>query len=261
MHRGALLTIGRDDHEFFRSVFLFMPLRQPIGFLAIFRKAQLTLEEEINFARILQLYNNFIDFLDYGDYDELTGLLNRKTFDSYFRNVIENLSQRPVSSRYIRGSRFGPSDNEHVWLAVADIDFFKKINDKFGHLYGDEVLVLLSQIMRKSFRESDSLFRCGGEEFVIVLRCLKPEHASVALERFRCAVEDFGFPQVGKVTVSIGYTAVRREDSGSAAFGRADEALYLAKHSGRNQVQFYENLVEGNLLNRTEPTLNDVELF
>jgi len=121
LHRRALLTIGSDDHGVFRSVFLFMPHQQPVGFLAAFHKAKLTLEEEAEFAQILQHYYNFLDFLDYGDFDELTGLLNRKTFNSYFRNVIENISQKPSNSRFARASITKSTNrNENAWLAVAD---------------------------------------------------------------------------------------------------------------------------------------------
>ena len=105
----------------------------------------------------------------------------------------------------------GPSDKRNVqdnsthWLAVSDIDFFKRVNDDFGHLYGDEVLLLMANIMRETFRGTDILFRFGGEEFVIVLRSTNQQGAHQALERFRITVEEYDFPQVGNVTISIGY--------------------------------------------------------
>src|SRR3546814_19890916 len=85
---------------------------------------------------------------------------------------------------------------ERYWLAVADIDHFKRINDTLGHLYGDEVLLLLAQVMKRSFRHDDLLFRFGGEEFVIVISAPDRGSANIAFDKFRRNVETFTFPQV-----------------------------------------------------------------
>jgi len=139
------------------------------------------------------------------------------------------------------------SPDQPRWLAVLDVDFFKRVNDRFGHPCGDEVLVLLARLMRASFRESDRLFRCGGEEFVAILEPTEAQYVGGILERFRAAVEAYAFPLVGRVTVSIGYTRVAPRDNGLTAFGRADEALYAAKRQGRNQVVCYEDLASAAL--------------
>ena len=123
-----------------------------------------------------------------------------------------------------------------------DIDFFKRINDRFGHAGGDEVLVAMAQLMRGSFRQADRLFRCGGEEFVIILEPTQMQYVGGVLERFRAIVENHAFPHIGAVTVSVGYTCVGPGDTGAAAFRRADEALYAAKRQGRNKVICYEEL-------------------
>ena len=137
-----------------------------------------------------------------------------------------------------------PIRRSGFWLAVMDIDFFKRVNDNFGHLIGDEVLLLMARLMRTNFRFHDQLYRFGGEEFVILMRCASPEASGKVLERFRRMVEEHVFPQVGYITVSVGYTMLRNDDTPGAAFDRADKAVYYAKAHGRNQVVSYQELVE-----------------
>jgi diguanylate cyclase (GGDEF)-like protein len=141
-----------------------------------------------------------------------------------------------------------------------DIDHFKRINDEFGHLYGDEVLLLLSRCMQRNFRQTDKLFRFGGEEFVVVLDRTSQPNSLKVLERFRNAIENYNFPQVGRVTISIGYVCLNGIDDPSTLVGRADQALYYAKEHGRNQVCFYEGLLaEGKLV--AEHFTDDIQLF
>ena len=134
---------------------------------------------------------------------------------------------------------------------MTDIDFFKRINDRCGHPCGDAVLVQLARRMVASFRESDRLFRSGGEEFVVILDPTEAQYVGAVLERFRAVVEAFDFPQVGPVTISVGFTCVIAGDTALTAFGRADEALYAAKRQGRNQVICYEELTTGEILPST----------
>lgn len=190
---------------------------------------------------LLRLYCNHMTLLDYSEHDTLTGLANRRTFDADFHKIL--LEQRRPHSV---GNRQGRRENEARghWLAVVDIDWFKRINDRFGHLYGDEVLVLLAQLMRRAFRNQDKLYRFGGEEFVILLAAGCAEQAAIALERFRRNVAEFAFQQVGQVTVSIGCTRIASLDIGSEVLGRADQALYYAKQNGRNQLAHHETLAK-----------------
>ena len=142
-----------------------------------------------------------------------------------------------------------------------DIDKFKTINDRFGHLIGDEVLILMANLMRESFRVQDKLFRFGGEEFVALIRPAEFSHATRTFERFRTHVEAFNFPQVGRVTISIGFTRIKLGDTASKILDSADEALYWAKEHGRNQSHAYETLIaEGKLQQPAAPD-SDVELF
>lgn len=117
------------------------------------------------------------------------------------------------------------------------------MNDRFGHLFGDEVLLLVARIMRSVFRPHDVLFRFGGEEFVVLLAATNATVAQVAVERLRATVEAYAFPQVGQVTISAGFTCVSPDDSPIGAFERGDEALYLAKQQGRNRALCWEELV------------------
>ena len=145
------------------------------------------------------------------------------------------------------------------WLAVVDIDHFKQVNDRFGHLYGDEVLILVANILRSSFRSHDRIFRFGGEEFVVLLRNTTLSKAHKVFNRFREAVQEYHFPQVGNVTVSLGFVGTSR-GSPVEILGQADQALYYAKEHGRNQVCFYEDLVATGAL-ATKVANDDVELF
>jgi len=145
------------------------------------------------------------------------------------------------------------------WLAAIDIDHFKRINDRFGHLYGDEVLILVANILRSCFDAKDRVFRFGGEEFVVLLRSVSLVNARKALERLRHDVESYEFPQVGRITVSTGFAAM-----GTGApvevLGHADQALYHAKEHGRNQTWYYGDLITQGLL-APQVNSNDIELF
>jgi len=209
---------------------------------------------------VLSIFRNYFALLEENQKDKLTGLLNRKTFDERIGNLLQIVAE---------ANRLHPSDErrrvaspgaERFWLAVADIDHFKRINDNFGHLYGDEVLLLMAQLMRRTFRHNDLLFRFGGEEFVIVIGALDHDGAHTAFEKFRRAVAAYPFPQIGQVTVSLGITEMEQRFIPSALVGRADEALYHAKHHGRDQSCFYEQLAAaGDAV--VAPHQGTVELF
>jgi diguanylate cyclase (GGDEF)-like protein len=207
---------------------------------------------------ILLTYNNLLGLLDYGEKDALTELLNRKTFDgAFFKATAEQHGDELPDG----GERRHPHPDAGVWLAVLDIDHFKRVNDTYGHLIGDEVLLLLARLMRSSFRFHDQLYRFGGEEFVVLMRCDSVEHAHAALERLRERVQAYAFPQVGTITVSIGFSVLLPHDTPSGAFGRADKAVYHAKEHGRNQVCSYQALVAaGELVDQVSEGM-DVDLF
>jgi diguanylate cyclase (GGDEF)-like protein len=128
-------------------------------------------------------------------------------------------------------------------FVMLDIDYFKAINDSKGHLFGDEVLLLLAQQMVDSFRENDLLFRYGGEEFAMVLMDVEPEQAQQTLDRFREKVASYAFPSVGRVTISVGYTLFDKRLTVDELIGQADTALYYCKNTTRNAVHSYQELV------------------
>ena len=122
------------------------------------------------------------------------------------------------------------------------------------------MLILVANILRSSFRSHDRIFRFGGEEFVVLLRSTSLSMAHKVFNRFRKNVEDYYFPQVGQVTVSVGFVS---PENGSPVevLGRADQALYFAKENGRNQVRYYDDLVAAGLLQTKQVSNDDVELF
>ena len=186
------------------------------------------------------LYCNYLSLLQYSQVDTLTGLLNRKTFDDSLHKLLAAADIENHAGGQER--RTEDSVGEH-WLAVLDIDHFKRVNDSRGHLFGDRVLVGIANIMRQVFRRRDKLFRFGGEEFVVILRHTAEKNALKVFERLRATVEEHPFPEVGKVTISIGLTRVHAHDDPTILLGRADDALYYAKRHGRNRLCYHEALV------------------
>ena len=233
--------------------------REVVGVVEIVSGERLNAVDQRMVTSVLRIYHNFQGLLDYSERDTLTGLLNRKTFDESFIKVLGDLPSRADDADDRDGRRHTGAASH--FIGVIDIDHFKRVNDGFGHLIGDEVLLLLSRLMRSSFRFHDLLYRFGGEEFVVLMRCDGEQDAAHAFERLRLNTEHYVFPQVGCITVSVGFTQVRVGDSPASAFERADNALYHAKHNGRNQVLNHAVLVATGQLTELVASASDVELF
>ncbi len=208
---------------------------------------------------IVSVYRNFRNLLDYSERDSLTGLLNRKTFDDQLAKMLQSSSEQEAPPP-LGQERRQHREAEKQWLAVVDVDHFKLVNDKFGHLYGDEVLILIANLLQSSFRSNDRVFRFGGEEFVVLLRSTSLENVQKILERFRTNVARHSFPQVGKVTVSVGFVSINSQDAPVVILGHADQALYYAKSHGRNQTCHYNQLISGGQLS-TETSNDTAEFF
>lgn len=200
---------------------------------------------------VLRILRNHLSALDYGERDTLTGLLNRRTFEATFSKRRNSLVGPGPVIETTRGS----------WLAVIDIDRFKTINDTFGHLFGDEVLLLVARLMFENFRSTELIYRFGGEEFVVIVDGADEAGAGAVVERFRNAVAAHRFPQIGQVTVSIGYTRVLPEDIPASSVERADIALYYAKEHGRNRSHCYDALLRTGAIAPKSTASADFELF
>jgi diguanylate cyclase (GGDEF)-like protein len=232
--------------------------RLPVACIELAMSQPLTQRQATQVDGICSLYTNYLSLLRYSQIDTLTQLLNRKTFEDSLDKIL--LSYQSDQSRHSEDERRVEPASTDDWLAIIDIDHFKQVNDRYGHLFGDEVLILLADAMRKTFRRRDKLFRFGGEEFVVILRHASEERALQVFERFRLAVASRTFPQLGQMTVSVGVTRIYSMDSPTLLLGRADEALYYAKQHGRNQVRFYEELAKaGRVLRQVANT--EAEMF
>jgi len=202
--------------------------------------------------KLLAVYSNQTFILSRSEIDPLTGLYNRQSFYDRIRRV----AQRGVVQR-----RAGDNGPRSHCFALFDIDHFKEVNDRYGHVYGDEVLLLLARLTTRSFRHEDLLFRYGGEEFAVVLVNVDLDSAERLLNRFRVAVEAYAFPRLEPKTVSIGFTELSVEGGLDKMLMCADKALYYAKNNGRNRVCGYEKLVAEGKLEPVAVAAGDIELF
>jgi diguanylate cyclase (GGDEF)-like protein len=228
------------------------------GVVEIYSDTALDSVDVMAATRLLSVYANMLDMLDYSECDALTGLWNRKSFEDLFYKTMptaELAGLVPVTEEH----RLAPTA-DGFWLAMVDIDHFKLVNDRFGHLIGDEVLLLVARLLKASFRAHDHVYRFGGEEFVVVLRCSDHDGAVAAVERFRVAMAGYDFPQAGTITASVGVTEIFGGDSPTAACERADQAVYYAKHNGRNQVCSEADLMRRGLL-MADVKVGLIELF
>ncbi|MGY5346415.1 sensor domain-containing diguanylate cyclase [Paenibacillus glucanolyticus] len=157
--------------------------------------------------------------------DKLTGQKNRRFFQEQLEEQLRlyNQSGRPFS------------------LFLIDIDYFKRVNDTWGHAVGDEVLVDVAGILKSCAREGDVVARYGGEEFVMILPGLDVAEAREIAEQFRRAVND-AIWTTGSITISIGMITATPEDHEAALLQKADQALYASKQNGRNQVTHHVDL-------------------
>ena len=152
--------------------------------------------------------------------DNLTDLYNRRKLDELLKNEIH------------RSDRFG-----HTFgLTILDIDYFKRVNDTYGHQVGDKVLIEIANILKNNLRKTDFVGRFGGEEFVIICPESNIESVVKLMENLRLIIQNHNFGKVKNQTVSFGITLLKESDTVDSILKRADEALYKAKNSGRNKV-------------------------
>jgi diguanylate cyclase (GGDEF)-like protein len=219
-----------------------------VGFLAIASEKEDEHDQEI-VSILLDFYKNYASLLYDNERDTLTGFLNR---NSFYEKVLQLIG-------FQRGGARIADANGGSCIAVIDIDNFKSVNDEYGQLVGDETLILFARAMAESFRGADLLFRVG-EEFVVVLKDVNQARAAMVLDRLRHSIEARDFPQLGRLTVSIGASLVTAGDLPMNIVDRAKKALAYAKSNGRNQVRFYEDLAGEGKVSVTQRPMH-VEFF
>jgi diguanylate cyclase len=176
--------------------------------------------------QVMQLQTNLERAEEAGLRDVVTAIGNRRFFDACFADEVE------------KAQRLG----DNICLALADIDRFKNVNDRFGHLVGDRLLRLFANILVQNVRGQDKVARFGGEEFALIFPGARLVDAVTAAERIRSVLEAKQWTieptgeRVGKVTASFGVAKLRPDESANDLLQRADQRLYQAKVKGRNCV-------------------------
>ncbi|MEH6395044.1 GGDEF domain-containing protein [Pseudoalteromonas sp.] len=205
-----------------------------IGLLIVESKDDLPEGIGVLALHILNVYANQLALLHKSRLDPLTELLNRQTFD---KKVIELISSDEFLAHEEHSGQLQP-----WYLAIIDIDHFKRVNDNFGHVIGDEVILLVSRLLKNNFRFEDYVFRYGGEEFAVLFQSHDEHAAHNALNRLRANIAEYPFPQIGSLTVSAGFLELNYVDMVASLVHKADLALYESKNNGRNQVTAYSDL-------------------
>ncbi|WP_206483167.1 GGDEF domain-containing protein [Thalassotalea sp. G2M2-11] len=159
--------------------------------------------------------------------DPLTGALNRRLLHSYVENSLAHKQRSNLDSS----------------LIMIDIDHFKIINDTWGHNTGDTVIQMIASLISQNSRETDLLFRVGGEEFVLLMHDTQLKHATSHAEKLRALIESSPIIPEHQITVSIGVASLQNQNAtnSEAWLEQADNALYQAKNNGRNKVCIFEN--------------------
>lgn len=177
-------------------------------------------ELHLRLAELAKLHLRLDELEKLSSTDSLTGAWNRTHFD------------KVISTELNRSVRY----KQPVSIIFFDIDYFKHVNDTYGHAIGDVVLRELVKVVWKNIRSSDMLFRWGGEEFVLIAPSTSYRVAAGLAETLRDKVENFSIEQVGHINISLGVAEHLTGESCDVWFQRADAALYQAKNSGRNRV-------------------------
>lgn len=127
-------------------------------------------------------------------------------------------------------------------MIIFDIDYFKSVNDTFGHLVGDKVLIETAKLISKNLRKADVFGRYGGEEFIIICTETNLNSAYLLAEKLRINIEKHLFDEVGQKTISLGVSKLNVADTFDSLIKKADSALYNSKNRGRNRTTVYDKL-------------------
>ena len=201
-------------------------------------------EKEINYieqltnqaATTINRANVYAEILKHATLDALTGLYNRHQLEERIKQEVSSAKRQ----------------NRSLCTIMTDVDYFKNVNDTYGHAVGDLVLKTISTVIKHQLRDYDIAGRYGGEEFVIILPFTKLTEAKMVASRLRKAVENTQIdiskvnPDVQEkninVTISLGISEFNIEDNEKTLLQKADKALYKAKENGRNRAESYEKV-------------------
>ena len=154
------------------------------------------------------------------EHDNMTGIFNRLKFDEVLAFEIDSVNRTKIP----------------LSIAILDLDHFKRVNDTYGHLIGDEVLVMITKYIESHKRKTDIFARWGGEEFVLLLINTNLKNAETFLNNLREDIAKLSHKKAGSVTCSFGLTQFKEKDTAKDILKRCDDALYEAKNTGRNKV-------------------------
>ncbi|MEC4728556.1 GGDEF domain-containing protein [Shewanella sp. D64] len=204
-----------------------------------------------------KVYENFLSIVIESETDPLTGLLNRKAFLPRLTKAAKVIKQEAIDC--VINPQTCDLSAKRYWLCIFDIDKFKVINDTFGHLYGDEILIDLVRVMKSTFSELDSMFRFGGDEFVIIMSKREKAEMLNLCEDFSHKLSIHHGREV-KVTISMGIIEINCQEEPSELLVKADKALYYIKETGRDRIGLYEDLIaDGSII--PLKIEDDIELF
>lgn len=216
------LVTGQPHIRFYAGAPLVTPEKARLGSLCIIDRAPRRFDdrETAILKSLAGLVMKEMELRRRTDHDWLTGATSRPAFQGTVERLVERMAPPQIG------------------LISFDIDHFKQINDRFGHLAGDRVLIEVVEVCRGVLRDGDVISRLGGEEFAVLLPGATANSALAVAERLRQAIENSRRPEVdAPVTASFGVTMLEQSDLGLAdPLQRADEALYRSKGNGRNQV-------------------------
>lgn len=195
-------------------------VKMTINGVTKFFKVAVSVVEHKNLSRYIVIFDDISQLLSLSTVDALTNIANRMHFDL----ILEH--------------SFHQAQREKTLLSLIffDIDHFKKVNDTYGHMTGDLVLKELANLVKNNLRQSDTIARWGGEEFIIILPNTSISSASHLAQKLQSIVENEKFEIVNKITCSFGVTQLRENEEKETLLTRLDELLYKAKESGRNRV-------------------------
>jgi diguanylate cyclase (GGDEF)-like protein len=191
-----------------------------VGGTMMLFKIDTSVLETAQLIRYIVIFTDISSIMTQSNTDALTGIANRTHFNLIYEHALHT-TQR---------------EHEELSIIFFDIDYFKNVNDSFGHLVGDDVLRHMANLVKNTLRKSDMLARWGGEEFIILLLNTPLNSAVSVAEALRELVEKEPFEIAGHITCSFGVSALRSNEQGSELLQRVDALLYQAKNSGRNRV-------------------------